>query len=245
MREGDTVLAAVAGSTRSSVAFFSNQGVCYVARIHDIPAATGYGDPIQKLFKLGDGERIVGALSFDPRMIEVPPVDPDAPEPLAPYALAVTKRGLGFRFSLRAHAEPSTRAGRKFARPGGEDEVMAVVPLGIYQEADWIMCASSDGHGLAVDAEEIPIVSGPAKGVMVMKLGSSSSGWKAQLLGAELGHRDLDSITVETEKGKGRNLTLQSLRGTRAGKGHAIVRRGGFSRFVPRPVETPSLGGED
>ncbi|HZO14247.1 MAG TPA: DNA gyrase C-terminal beta-propeller domain-containing protein, partial [Polyangiaceae bacterium] len=237
MREGDSVLAAVAGSTRAPVAFFSNQGVCYVARIHDIPAATGYGDPIQKLFKLGDGERIVAALSFDPRIMEVPPADPDAVEPLPPFALAVTKRGLGFRFSLRNHAEPSTRAGRKFARPGSEDEVMAVVPLGIYEEEDWIMCAASDGHALAVQADEIPLLSGPGKGVMVMKVSKD-----AQLLGADLGHRDLDSITVETGKGAARSLTLQSLRGTRAGKGHAIVRRGGFSRYVPRTVETPTLG---
>ncbi len=36
-----------------SVAFFSNLGTCYVCRIHDVPPSTGYGDPVQKLFKLG------------------------------------------------------------------------------------------------------------------------------------------------------------------------------------------------
>jgi DNA gyrase subunit A len=239
MREGDRVLAAVAGSTKVPVAFFSNRGTCYVALIHDIPAATGYGDPIQKLFKLGDGERIVAALAFDPRVIEVPPADPDAPEPLPPHALAVTRRGLGFRFSLRNHAEPSTRAGRKFARPGKDDEVMTVVALDRYEEADWIMCAASDGHAIAVEAEDIPLLSGPGKGVMVMKLGED-----AHLIGAELGHRDLDTITVETGKGNARNLTLQSLAGSRAGRGHAVVRRGGFSRYQWRPVETPALGEE-
>src|SRR5262249_49646164 len=45
LREGDSLLAVVAGSTRSAVAFFSNLGGCYVARIHDIPPSTGYGDP--------------------------------------------------------------------------------------------------------------------------------------------------------------------------------------------------------
>src|SRR6516225_5339459 len=67
LREGDQVLAAAIGSTRASVVFFSNFGVGYSARIADIPASTGYGEPIQRLFKLKDGERIVAAFSLDPR----------------------------------------------------------------------------------------------------------------------------------------------------------------------------------
>ena len=68
LREGDQVLAVLAGSTRATVAFFSNFGVAYSARITDVPASTGYGEPIQRLFKLKDGERIVAALSLDPRV---------------------------------------------------------------------------------------------------------------------------------------------------------------------------------
>jgi DNA gyrase subunit A len=33
----------------------------------DVPASTGYGEPIQRLFKLKDRERVVAALSLDPR----------------------------------------------------------------------------------------------------------------------------------------------------------------------------------
>lgn len=238
MRDGDSVLAAVFGSTKAPVAFFSNQGTCYVCLIHDIPASTGYGEPIQKLFKLGDGERIVSMIAFDPRELEVPAVREGAAEPEPPFALAVTRGGLGLRFSLRTHGEPSTRAGRKYARLNKGDEVLTVEPLGMFQEEDWIMVAADDGHALAVKADEISLLGGPGKGVMVIKLAKG-----ATLIGAELGHRALDSITVETGKGKERNLTLQSLQGTRGGKGAAIVRRGGFSNYVWRPVETPG-GGE-
>jgi DNA gyrase subunit A len=236
LREGDSVLTVVAGSTRAAVAFFSNQGGCYVCRVHEVPASTGYGDPVQKLFKLGDGERIVAALCFDPRVLAVPPVDETAVEPEPPYALAVTRRGLGFRFSLRTHGEPSTRAGRKFARPKGDDEVMTVVPLGHEQDPEWIMCASDDGHALAVPVDEIPLLAGAGKGVMVMKLAPT-----ARLLGAVLGRRDLDAIVVETGKGAERSLTLRSIEGTRAGRGSWIVKRDGFARFVPPAVETPTL----
>src|SRR5262249_939486 len=62
LREGDSALAAFAGSTRATCVFFSNFGVGYTSRIIDVPASTGYGEPIQKQFKLRDGEKIVAAL---------------------------------------------------------------------------------------------------------------------------------------------------------------------------------------
>src|SRR6476469_917075 len=69
LREGDAVLAAFAGSTRATCAFFTNFGVAYTARIIDVPASTGYGEPIQRLFKLKDGEKVVAALSLDLRAV--------------------------------------------------------------------------------------------------------------------------------------------------------------------------------
>ena len=62
LREGDAVLAALRGSTKDFLAIFSNLGSCYVSRIHDVPASTGYGEPVQKLFNFRDGERVVAAL---------------------------------------------------------------------------------------------------------------------------------------------------------------------------------------
>ena len=57
VRQGDSVLAVVAGNTRATIAFFSSMGFCYTARMIDIPASTGFGEPIQKLFKMKDGSR--------------------------------------------------------------------------------------------------------------------------------------------------------------------------------------------
>jgi DNA gyrase subunit A len=111
LRDGDSVLAVTAGSTRASLAFFSNLGSCYVVRIADIPSSTGYGDPVQKLFKLADGEKMVAMLGFDARVLEVPEASGEEPE--EPFAVAVTRGGLGLRFSLRPHGQPSTRAGRR------------------------------------------------------------------------------------------------------------------------------------
>ncbi|HEX2309139.1 MAG TPA: DNA topoisomerase (ATP-hydrolyzing), partial [Vicinamibacterales bacterium] len=68
LREGDQVMAVLAGSTRATAVFLTNFGVAYTCRIVDVPASTGYGEPIQRVFKFRDGERVVGAVSLDPRV---------------------------------------------------------------------------------------------------------------------------------------------------------------------------------
>src|SRR5207244_10864609 len=95
LREGDSVLAAFAGSTRAACVFFSNFGGAYTCRIIDVPASTGYGEPIQRFFKLKDGEKIVAAMSLDPRAIgdiqarEPSKKDPDIVVPPPVHAVAV------------------------------------------------------------------------------------------------------------------------------------------------------------
>ena len=125
VREGDAVMAALAGSTRSSIVFFSNFGVAYTSRIADIPASTGYGEPIQRFFKLKDGERIVAAFSLDPRVAgNITPRKEGAEPPV--HAVAVTSDGYSMRFSLEPFAEPSTRSGRRYARAADGAEFVGV-----------------------------------------------------------------------------------------------------------------------
>ena len=49
----------------AALVFFTNLGTAYSCRIVDVPATTGYGEPIQRLFKLKDGERVVAAVEVD------------------------------------------------------------------------------------------------------------------------------------------------------------------------------------
>src|SRR5262249_32482789 len=106
LREGDAVLAAFAGSTRASGAFFSNFGVAYTSRFIAVPAPTECGEPIQKQFKLKDGERIVAAMSLDPRAAGaiVPKQEGEA---AAVHAVAVSSDGYALRFNLDGFVEPS------------------------------------------------------------------------------------------------------------------------------------------
>ena len=106
LREGDALLAVAAGSTKEMLVFFSNFGSAYVARIVDIPATTGYGEPVQKLFKFDDGESIVGMMSLDPRVL----IKPDKEGKR--LMMAVKRDGMALRFDLAPHLELSTRSGQ-------------------------------------------------------------------------------------------------------------------------------------
>jgi DNA gyrase subunit A len=239
LREGDKVIDVVAGSTKSAVAFFSNQGSCYVARMNDIPQATGYGNPVQNLFKLADGEKIVRALSFDPRVLEVPEATEGAEEPEAPFAVAITRKGQSMRFSLRTHREPSTRAGRRYARLGEGDEVIYVAAL-TRGKKEWIGAASTGGHALICVADEVALLAGAGKGVMLMKLDDDE-----ELVGAKVLRSKADEVVFVNEKGTEYDVSLSKYTAAaRGGKGHALFKRGKLTGRVDDEITVPSLGGD-
>ncbi|MCS6900283.1 MAG: DNA topoisomerase IV subunit A [Myxococcales bacterium] len=232
LREGDSPLAAVAGSTKHSVAFFSNFGACYVMRIHDVPPTTGHGDPVQKFFKLDDGERIIACMSFDPRVISLPSVD-EKGDPQPPYGLAVTRGGLSFRFPLAAHREPSNKTGRRYARLNEGDEVVMVASVG---DQDGVIAVASDGVALGVSVKEIPVLSGAGKGSALMRLSEGE-----RIVGAQVILPRKDTVQVETEKGKILEISWSQVEGERGRTGHILVKRERFSRLIPPPPVTPSL----
>jgi DNA gyrase subunit A len=230
VREGDRVIDVVAGSTKSSVAFFSNQGSCYVCRMVDIPAATGYGNPVQTLFKLDDGERLVRMLSFDPRVLNVPEASEGA-EPEPPLAIAVTRLGQTLRFSLRQHREPSTKSGRKYARLSEGDQVIYV---DVMKTGEYVAAASERGHALICRADEVAVLSSAGKGVMLMKLEAGDIVVASKLLRGKS-----DVLTVENEKGTAFDITARRYEVvSRGGKGHALFKRG---KLVGKVVEEPEL----
>jgi DNA gyrase subunit A len=67
VREGDEVWRVIRASTRSTLTLFSDQGRAYCVRVDDLTQTTGYGEPVQRHFQFGDGERVVGIASLDER----------------------------------------------------------------------------------------------------------------------------------------------------------------------------------
>ncbi len=144
------------------MAFFSSLGVCYTTRLVDIPASSGYGEPVQKLFKMKDGERIVAILSLDPRVIGNIADDPKKPDYCPEvHGFAATSNGFAMRFGLHSFAEPSTRSGRRFARVAPDHTVVDVVPV---HGTETILAITADCRAMVCPAMEVIICPAPAKG---------------------------------------------------------------------------------
>ena len=234
LREGDALLAGVAGSTRSTAVFFSSFGVAYSCRLIDVPASTGHGEPIQRLFKLRDRERIVAAIGLDPRVtpsIETPAEDQEP----STHALAVTSDGNGLRFSLEPFVEPSTRAGRRFARPADRAEVVGVAPV---TGSETLIAATRQGRAMLCPAREINFLSGAGRGVRIVRLDASDDG----VVGFVASRGDRDLLAVETSRGGVQTVSTAKYAATgRGGRGRVLLQRGRFTAVVPRPVTLPVL----
>lgn len=239
MREGDEPLALVAGSTRECIVFFSSLGSAYVCRINDVVQSSGHGTPVQKLFKFRDGERVIGALGTDPRVMpefahERPELSEEYEDPY-PHVLAVTKRGYSLRFTLWPHREPSTSRGRMFSRVAKGDEVVAAFK--VYAEDD--VCAlTKKGRALCCNAQEVNLLSGAGKGVIFIKTDAAD-----EVVGA---FKSTAAVLIDKSSGGTQKLTGADRETTgRGGKGRPVFKRGTVKKLrLPLP-EVPELtGGE-
>ena len=234
LREGDALLAAVAGSTRATAVFFTNFGVAYSCRLIDIPATTGYGEPIQRLFKLKDGERVIAAISLDPRV--TPNITGTARRPEPPtHAIAVTTDGYSLRFSFEPFIEPSTRTGRRYARPAVDSEVVGVTAT---SGKETLIAATREARAVLCEAGEVNFLSGPGKGVMLIKIKKGAD----RVIGFVASNSDRNLLTVETNRGATQTISTAKYEVVgRGGKGRKLLQRGQFTQILPRPVEVPLL----
>lgn len=235
LREGDEVLALFGGSTRATCVFFSNFGAAYTCNIAEIPATTGYGEPIQKHFKFKDGEKVVAAFSLDRRsigQIEPAPRKPDAPPPT--HALAVTSDGFSLRFGFEPFVEPSTRNGRRYARPAAGATVVGVESV---HGNETIIAASAEARVMLCAMGQVNYLVGPGKGVRLIKLPKED-----RLLGFCASRGDRDVLEVFTGQGKRHTIgTARYGRTGRGGKGRKIMKRGKFALVANREIEVPML----
>ncbi|MFA9476876.1 DNA topoisomerase (ATP-hydrolyzing) subunit A [Phycisphaerales bacterium AB-hyl4] len=233
LREGDRVLTCQPGSTRATMCFLSNKGTAYTARIIDIPATTGYGEPIQKLFKLKDGERIIAAFSLDPRVIGNIHEDPKHPD-YAPevHGLAVASDGYALRFGISNFIEPSTKAGRRFARPAKGSEVLFA---GTIDGSETVIAVTREARCLLTSAEEVNYLSGAGKGVQLIKLNKGD-----KVLGVKTAVDDRDTLVAKTSLGGEQRINTAKYKlVSRGGKGHEVIKRGRLTEIVPDAPQPP------
>jgi len=236
VREGDQVIAVAPGNTLDHVIFFADDGTAYTMRMNEVPASSGYGEPLAKFFRLGDQAKIVNAVTTDERF--TPPQEPPAkpkkkgeePDPPGPYLLVVTAQGQTLRTPLAPFRVASTKAGRMYARLNEGDRVVLATVL---RDEESIFLASAQGHVIHFAVEEINILAGVGKGVMGIKLADDDT-----CLGAALVSERNPAMVTETANGKTLEFKGKKYEITgRAGKGFEAVKRTTLLRVVPPPIE--------
>lgn len=236
LREGDALAAIHPGTTRDRIVLFSSAGVLYVLSASDVPATTGYGEPVQSLFKFKDGERVVHSLLVSG---EAPPPEPQGSLPKGKGRakksqadlfeqddvielteqtkpiLVASARGYGFRAA--PDLSPTTRTGRRFARVSAGDELVSVYEV----DGKEVFCLAQSGKGVRFALDDVAELSGVGRGVILMRLDA-----KDKLLGALPGTKGM-SFDVGVGKGSARSVPGDGFpRLKRGAKGQKVIKRG-------------------
>ncbi|MFN0199728.1 MAG: DNA gyrase C-terminal beta-propeller domain-containing protein, partial [Planctomycetaceae bacterium] len=229
VREGDRVLDVVPGSTLDHVVFFSSEGIAYTMRIDQVPPSSGYGEPLSKHFRMGDGASIVAAISTDPRFTPEDKTRKNMPVP-TPLLLVATARGQAMRISLSPFRIVSTKAGRKYCRLTAGDKVVGVE---IISDATSIFLASHHARILHCSLDEIPILSGVGKGLRGIKLATDDA-----LIGFAQMSRPSDCLRVRTSGDKVLAFGQMKYNETsRGGKGVKTSQRSTFEELIRPDIQ--------
>jgi DNA gyrase subunit A len=228
VRDGDSVLAVLPGSTVDNAIFFSSDGMAYTLSIDQVPPSSGYGEPLAKHVRMADGVSIVMAISTDSRFTPEDEQEDDAST--APHLLIATAQGQVMRVSLSTFRPPSTKVGRKFCRLRKGD---SVVHVELITEHQTMFLASKKARIIHFSLDDVPVLSGPGIGVKGIKMESGDV-----VLGAKLLARPSDTLRVDNSNGT--TLSFGQMKYTvtsRGGKGVKTSQRNEFLAIPPEPIE--------
>ena len=208
IREGDKILFALQASTKDTLMLFSSKGTSFGCSVHDLSTTSGYGEPVQKLFKFSDGETITHAMIL-PKKTEKEKASKDK-------LIFATENGYGFKFPV-AQLGQTNKAGKKVAKPKAGDRLSKV----FLEDRRFILCISEQSYGVLFSKDEIPELTGPGRGVIMSKLPSEDK--ILTVLTIDKG----DSIEIEPVKGKVQRLSFSKITSTgRAKRGLKLLKRG-------------------
>ncbi len=226
VREGDAVIAVVPGNTLDHVIFFADDGTAYTMRVNEVPASSGYGDPITKFFKIADGVRVIAAIGTDPRFT---PADRDLER--GPHLFIATSAGNVLRLPLTSYRAESTKSGRRSVKLDQGDKVVLVQ---LVDQEQSVMLATRQGYIIHFKLDEVNILAGVGKGVIGIKLGENDT----CIGGILIGGSRFDAIEVEQSNGKPMRYGREARRIVgRGGKGDEVVKRLTHVRVIPPPIE--------
>ena len=208
LREGDEIKFTDRVNTTDYLLIYSTFGTLFALRVADLPATTGYGEPIQKLLKFQDGEGVATVMLQLRSQLQEPTFKREL--------LLFTKRGTGFRAELNAEL-PTKKSGRKMIRVGDGDEVAGVIEV----TRKYFVTVSSGGYVTCFDKEDVPLRGGVSQGVTLVRLNEGES-----LITVESSAKG-DKFGVTLENGKTTDFSFGDFDiGTRAKRGLKLIKKG-------------------
>lgn len=222
-KENDRLLDSLQTNTQNLIAIFTTFGTVYVSKAYNLPyTRSGFGEPVQSLFKFGDGEKVIGMITLSPLdiILDTPEVAGQTSmafikkkkaQKHAPEFMVISANGFGFRFPLSNLTE-TTRSGRKIMNLKDEDKMVGFAPV----THDHVFLATAKGKAVVIPTEQVAQLAGSGKGVTLMKpLGSSIIGFKFVNL--------KDKVMLEFDSGNEKPLTIKNVRLCNRGSQGVII----------------------
>ncbi|GJL78388.1 MAG: DNA topoisomerase (ATP-hydrolyzing) [Nitrospinaceae bacterium] len=246
-KENDELLGTLKSNTKELAAFFTSQGMVYVQKIHNFPhTRSGFGEPIQNLFKFADGEQVLKMMSLNPQdlLAGIAPkagkksskaktktaqasldfsadeADSDAIMEKLEF-MVMSEAGYGLRFPASNLTE-TTKAGRKIMNLKGDDRMVGISLV----QADHVFMATADGKGLRIATDQVSKLTGSGMGVKLIKIQDSP------VVGFKFVNKK-DKITLAFESGKTKEILANKVPVyNRGSQGVIIARRNKIIHIV-------------
>ncbi|MDH5789558.1 MAG: DNA topoisomerase, partial [Nitrospinota bacterium] len=227
-KEKDGLLGIVRTNSRDLAAIFTSAGMVYIHKVFNLPYTRGgFGEPVQNLFKFGDGERVIKILSLPggengktEEAGEQQGFDFEESVENAEELLFVSDMGNGFRFPL-ANLTETSRAGKKVMSVKEDARMVAVSPI----TGKHVLLVSDAGKGLLIKLDQVAQLSGVGVGVKLMNTA------KGKVSAAKSVDRK-KSIQMVFEDGKSKELNLSKI---------TVHNRGGQGVFVSKNKKVINL----
>jgi DNA gyrase subunit A len=227
-KEKDGLLGIVRTNSRDLAAIFTSAGMVYIHKVFNLPYTRGgFGEPVQNLFKFGDGERVIKILSLPggengktEEAGEQQGFDFEESVENAEEILFVSDMGNGFRFPL-ANLTETSRAGKKVMSVKEDARMVAVSPI----TGKHVLLVSDAGKGLLIKLDQVAQLSGVGVGVKLMNTA------KGKVSAAKSVDRK-KPIQMVFEDGKSKELNLSKI---------TVHNRGGQGVFVSKNKKVINL----
>ncbi|MFN8390975.1 MAG: DNA topoisomerase IV subunit A [Bdellovibrionota bacterium] len=209
LREGDALSFVAKADTRDTLVIFSNQGNMYTTPVFDVTSTSGFGEPVQKMFRFADGEQIVSCMVLTREQME-------KPESVKQDLLLFSAAGYGFLIDY-TQLQSTKKSGKRLMRLSNGDTMQGVVPI----VKDSVLLVSEQGYAVYFLTSEIPKLTGAGKGVILTRL----PGDDRLVVAASVDKKS--TVRVDVAQGSAKEIKVAELTFMgRAKRGLKLVKRG-------------------